>query len=74
MLNGLLIAGRITQADFDSRALRGAVNLNGRTRNKTTDGYEFSLTANPTRQWRLQTNFSITEGVEEEIIPEVVAW
>jgi outer membrane receptor protein involved in Fe transport len=39
-----------------------------------TDGYELSITGNPTKNWRLVANYSYTEGVEENIIKEVLPW
>jgi hypothetical protein len=46
----------------------------GSTFNRLVEGYELNLTANPTRNWRLQANFSITDGFVSNIAPEVKTW
>lgn len=71
ILDGLRSANLISQSDYDARRLDG---LNGQRRDKDTEGYELTLTANPTKNWRLSVNYSRTEGTEDNIIPEVVAW
>jgi outer membrane receptor protein involved in Fe transport len=38
------------------------------------EGYEFSLTANPTRNWRLQASFSYTDGYTASVAPEIQEW
>lgn len=61
----------ITQAEADARAIPAN---NGSAYDRESDGYEFSLTANPTSNWRLQLNYSLTNGVETNIAPEVIAY
>ena len=41
---------------------------------RVVEGYEVSITANPTKNWRLQANYSYSEGYEDNIGPEVKAW
>ena len=65
----LLSAGRITVAEADDRAS----NANATSRDKSSEGYELSLTANP-GNWRLSVNGSYTDGTYSKIIPEVVEW
>ncbi|MBM3851914.1 MAG: hypothetical protein FJ399_02020 [Verrucomicrobia bacterium] len=65
----LLTNRLITQAEFDERE----TNVNVTSRDKSSRGYELSLTANP-GNWRLSFNGSYTDGVFSKIIPEVVAW
>lgn len=65
----LLREGQITQAEFDARQ----TTVNVTTRDKSAEGYELSLTANP-GNWRLTVNGSITDGVFSKLIPEVVTW
>jgi outer membrane receptor protein involved in Fe transport len=46
----------------------------GSTFDQQVKGYEFNLTANPTRSWRLQANFSYTDGFVSNVAPEIQAW
>ena len=46
----------------------------GSTYAQLVEGYEFSLTANPTRNWNVQASFSYTDGYTSEVAPEVQAW
>jgi outer membrane receptor protein involved in Fe transport len=39
-----------------------------------SQGYELNLTANPTRNWRLQLNYSYTDTKQVNFGPEVAAW
>ncbi len=69
ILTALLTNGLITSAEEASRRF----NANATSRDKSSDGYELSLTANP-GNWRLSVNSSYTDGVFSNYIPEVVAW
>lgn len=55
--NGLRQAGVIDQDEVDHRTH----NATGTLFDETSDGVEFSLTANPTENWRLQLNYSYTD-------------
>jgi outer membrane receptor protein involved in Fe transport len=67
-----LVANRlITPAEAATHDL-GAANVS--TYDLKSSGYEFQVTANPARNWRLMANFSITDAREENIAPEVKAW
>ena len=46
----------------------------GATFGQIVEGYEFTLTSNPTKNWRMQANFSYTKGYTSEVAPEVQAW
>ena len=70
ILDALVAQGFITAADANPRRV---VNT-GSTFAQLTEGYEFNLTANPTKNWRLQANFSYTDGYVSDIAPEVQAW
>jgi len=65
----LLSNGLITIAEADDRAS----NANATSRDKSAEGYELSLIANP-GEWRLSVNGSYTDGAFSKIIPEVVEW
>jgi len=65
----LLSNGLITIAEADDRAS----SANATSRDKTAEGYELSLMANP-GNWRLSVNGSSTDGAFSKIIPEVVEW
>ncbi len=70
VLDTLLANGLITSADAEARR----VNVNAGYSDRSSEGYEFSLTANPAKSWRIRANYSITDAIEDNIIPEVVAW
>jgi outer membrane receptor for ferric coprogen and ferric-rhodotorulic acid len=70
IVDGLVAAGLITSAEGDSHR----VSANAILFDTTSEGYEFSLTANPSRNWRLQANYSNTTNFEENIGNELVAW
>ena len=70
ILNALVAQGQISSAEAD----RHRVTNTGATFAQLVEGYEFNLTANPTRNWRLQANFSYTDGYTSEVAPEVQAW
>ncbi len=61
----------ITQAEANTRTTSGA---NVATYSLESSGYEFQLTANPTKNWRLMANFSITDASEGDVGPEVKAF
>ncbi len=61
----------ITQAEADARSLGELTVLR---RDQSADGYEFSLTGNPTLNWRITANFSITDIVDDNVDPELKAW
>lgn len=70
VLDALVGARLISNAEADARR----VDANGVTYDRTSEGYEFSLTANPTKNWRLQVNYSQTSSFEENIGAELAAW
>ncbi len=70
ILDALVAQGFITSADANARRVTNS----GATYAQLVQGYEFNLTANPTRNWRLQANFSYTDGYVSDIAPEVQAW
>ncbi len=69
-LNALVESEQLDSATADS--LR--ITTNGATFTRRVEGYELNLTANPTRNWRLSANYSITDGFETDIAPEVAQW
>jgi iron complex outermembrane recepter protein len=70
VLDALRNANLITQGEVERRT----VTANGATFDRKSDGYEFQVTGNPTRNWRLLANFSIAHATEDNIAPEVKAW
>ena len=70
VLDALQAAGQITATELEART----VNVNTARSDRDAVGYEFSLVANPTAQWRVSVNYSRTDAVESNIIPEVRAW
>jgi outer membrane receptor protein involved in Fe transport len=71
VLSGLEAAGLITTAEGDRRDISL---LTGGLSDRESEGYELSLTANPIRGLRLQMSWSITDNIQNNIDPEVVAW
>jgi hypothetical protein len=69
-MDALLNAGLISAADADARR----VTANGIIFDRSSEGYEFMLTGNPTKNWRLQANYSYTSSFENNIGLEVKAW
>ena len=70
VLSALETARQITAADVAART----VNVNTGRSDRDSVGYEFVFVANPTPQWRVSMNYSITDAVESNILPEVRAW
>src|SRR5688572_28961934 len=70
ILNALMDRGLISAAEADTHR----VDNTGATYSQLVEGYEFNLTANPTRNWRLQANFSYTDGMTSEVAPEIQDW
>ncbi len=70
ILSALLAAGRISQADFDKRSVLASYGLF----DHKSEGYEFQVTANATKNWRFQASYSLARAVEENKFPEWKAW
>ena len=70
ILNALVAQGLITPADFNEHQ----VDNTGATFAQRVEGYEFTLTANPTKNWRVQASWSYTDGFTTEVAPEIQAW
>ena len=70
VLETLQAAGQITAADVAART----VNVNTGRSDRDSEGYEFTFVANPTPQWRVSVNYSRTDAVESNILPEVRKW
>lgn len=70
ILDALNSAGRITRAEYDKRM---TVAHDGLFDYEST-GYEFELTANPTRYLRIRANYSITNPIQSNIYREWIAW
>ena len=75
ILDGLMSANLIAQSEYDRRYFfdrKGG--FIGETRDREVEGYELSVTGNPTSNWRLTVNYSQTTGAEENILAEVLPW
>jgi len=70
ILEALRGAGAISQADVLART----INVNTARADRETEGYEVSLVANPTRNWTLSVNYSYTNAISNNSVPEVVEW
>lgn len=71
IIGGLLAAGAITQQEYDSRIMKTA---SAGTLDFETSGYEFSLVGNLTKNWRLTSSYSYTDGQYASYGPEIIAW
>ena len=70
ILSALKTAGLITQADYDKHySQQDSVSYD-----MASKGYEFNLTANLTKNWRLQANYSNTDTKQVNFGPEIRAW
>jgi outer membrane receptor protein involved in Fe transport len=70
VLDTLRGAGLITQAEQDARTIEG----NTGTQDRHVQGYEGTLTANLTKNWRLQMQYSYTTGQQSRVASEIQAW
>ena len=70
IMDALLAAGQITAAEHERRTNVGGEGLF----DHKSDGFEFQVTANPTRSWRLQANYALTDAVEENKFLEWKNW
>lgn len=70
ILGTLRTAGLITQAVQDART----PNSSGALFDSRSKGYEVSLIANPTKNWRLQANYSYTSTHVANFGREIQAW
>jgi hypothetical protein len=71
ILDALRAGGQITtQAEHDNHL----INANGFMEDRDTSGWEMSLVANPTTNWRISANFSINHLVARNSMAEVRAW
>jgi outer membrane receptor protein involved in Fe transport len=70
IMDALRTAGRISQAERDTRVLTGSQGLF----DHKSEGLELQVTANATKAWRFQGNYSYTDAVEENLFPEWRAW
>lgn len=70
ILDALLQAGRISQADYQKQLEHASYGLF----DHASRGYEFQLTANATKNLRFQGSYSLTRAVEENKFLEWKAW
>ena len=70
VLAALRAANLITAAEQTAHT----VNANGYMEDRKAKGWEFSLIANPTPNWRISANFSINDVVKANSMAEVKAW
>jgi iron complex outermembrane receptor protein len=70
VLTQLVTNGLITTAEREKRRISSG----GYEFDVASTGYEFSVIANPTKGWRLQANYSISDPVSSNIAPEIKAW
>jgi outer membrane receptor protein involved in Fe transport len=70
VLAALAAAGAITTAEQTAHT----INANGYMEDRKAKGWELSVIANPTRDWRISANFSINNVVKQNSMAEVKAW
>ena len=70
IITALQNSGQITPADANSRRR----NANANTFDRSADGYEFELVANPTANLRVSANYTRSNAVENNVASEAVPW
>jgi outer membrane receptor for monomeric catechols len=70
LLEALVNASAITQAEANARRVIGT----GYTYDQHVEGYEFSVTANITRNWRLSASYAFTDGFQSNTYPDQIAY
>jgi len=70
IMNALLAARLITETDHAARINTGTQGLF----DHRSEGVELQVTANATKQWRFQANYSHTDAKELNLFPEWLAW
>jgi len=70
IMDALFAAGRISRAERDARVLTGSQGLF----DHRSEGLELQVTANVTKAWRFQANYSTTDAKEANLFPEWRAW
>lgn len=70
IMSALHGAGLVTSAERDAHT----TNASGVLYDVASSGYEFELTANLTKGWRLQANYSFTDTHQANFGPELKAW
>jgi len=70
ILDALVAAGSLTNAQADTHRM----DVNGVIIDRTSKGHELSIVGNPTKNWRLQANYSYTDGHESNIAQELTDW
>jgi hypothetical protein len=71
-INGLYDSNAIGDPSTDGRNTRGGSNMSSVTRDTRTriaDGYEFILTANPTKAWRITANYALPKVWNKDYAP-----
>ena len=70
ILTALHGAGLITADEREART----INANGYRFDRKAKGWEFTLVANPTNNWRISANFSVNDVKAENSMADVKAW
>lgn len=70
IMDALLAAGLVSQLERDQRTNVGSQGLF----DHASKGWEVQVTANPTRNWRIQANYALADAVEENKFTEWLNW
>ena len=71
-INGLYDSNIVGDSATDGRNIRGGANMSSVTRDTRTriaDGYEFIITANPSRAWRITANYALPKVWNKDYAP-----
>lgn len=71
-INALYDSNAVGDPSADGRNIRGGQNMSNVTRDTRTrvaDGYEFIITANPSRAWRITANFALPKVWNKDYAP-----
>ncbi len=72
ILSGLRNADKITAQELTEHTLDPAIN--GYLADRTAEGWEFQVVANPLQNWRITANFSINDIKYQNIMSDMKVW
>lgn len=70
ILDEMLSAGLISDAERANHEL----DTGGSERDTASSGYEYTLTSNVTKNWRVMANYSVTDSVTSNVAPAIQLW
>ena len=74
ILENTLLGTRYPQTEWDALRKRLTTEITGTLADTQSKGYELSLVGNPTKQWRLNLNFSYTDRTTTDTYKRDIPW